>query len=84
MIEMRQFRQFIAVAEELSFRRAADRLHMAQPPLTVTIKQIEEELGTLLIESYAAKSQFELSRNGSADNGNLLRATSPANHPVTN
>jgi DNA-binding transcriptional LysR family regulator len=50
MIEMRQFRQFIAVAEELSFRRAADRLHMAQPPLTVTIKQIEEELGTLLIE----------------------------------
>jgi DNA-binding transcriptional LysR family regulator len=50
MIELRQFRQFIAVAEELSFRRAADRLHMAQPPLTVTIKQIEEELGTLLIE----------------------------------
>src|SRR6201985_2801970 len=50
MIEMRQLRQFIAVAEELSFRRAADRLHMAQPPLTVTIKQIEEELGTLLIE----------------------------------
>jgi DNA-binding transcriptional LysR family regulator len=50
MIEMRQFRQFIAVAEELSFRRAADRLNMAQPPLTVTIRQIEEELGTLLIE----------------------------------
>jgi len=50
MIELRQLRQFIAVAEELSFRRAADRLHMAQPPLTVTIKQIEEELGTLLIE----------------------------------
>ena len=50
MIELRQLRQFIAVAEELSFRRAADRLHMAQPPLTVTIKQIEEEVGTLLIE----------------------------------
>src|SRR3981189_756345 len=50
MIELRQFRQFIAVAEELSFPRAGDRLHMAQPPLTVTIRQIEEELGTLLIE----------------------------------
>jgi DNA-binding transcriptional LysR family regulator len=50
MIELRQLRQFIAVAEELSFRRAADRLHMAQPPLTVTIKQIEEAVGTLLIE----------------------------------
>jgi signal transduction histidine kinase len=44
----------------------------------------EKPLGTLLIEYYAAKSQFELSRNGSADNGNLLRATSPANDPVTN
>jgi DNA-binding transcriptional LysR family regulator len=50
MIELRQLRQFIAVAEELSFRRAADRLNMAQPPLTVAIKQIEEEVGTLLIE----------------------------------
>ena len=50
MIELRQIRQFIAVAEELSFRRAADRLNMAQPPLTVTIRQIEEELGTVLIE----------------------------------
>src|SRR3984885_13887713 len=50
MIELRQLRQFIAVAEELRSRRAADRLHMAQPPLTVAIKQIEEEVGTLLIE----------------------------------
>lgn len=50
MIELRQFRQFIAVAEELNFRRAALRLHMAQPPLTAAIKKIEAELGTPLIE----------------------------------
>ncbi|HXA72330.1 MAG TPA: LysR family transcriptional regulator [Stellaceae bacterium] len=50
MIELRQFRQFVAVAEELSFRRAAERLHMAQPPLTAAIRKIEQELGTRLLE----------------------------------
>lgn len=50
MIELRQFRQFIAVAEELNFRKAAERLHMAQPPLTAAVRKIEEELGVVLIE----------------------------------
>ncbi|KLN57312.1 LysR family transcriptional regulator [Variovorax paradoxus] len=50
MIDLRQLRQFVAVAEELSFRKAAERLHMAQPPLTAAIRHMEEELGTVLLE----------------------------------
>jgi DNA-binding transcriptional LysR family regulator len=50
MIELRQFRQFLAVAELGSFRRAAERLNMAQPPLTVAIRKIEEEIGAPLLE----------------------------------
>ncbi|CAI0772613.1 Ben and cat operon transcriptional regulator [Serratia quinivorans] len=50
MIELRQLRQFVAVAEEMSFHRAAERLHMAQPPLTAAIRKIEQELGVILLE----------------------------------
>ena len=49
-IDLRLLRQYVAVAEELHFRRAAERLAMSQPPLTATIRRLEEEVGAVLIE----------------------------------
>lgn len=50
LIEFRLWRQFIAVAEELHFGRAARSLHMTQPPLTQAIAQLERLLGARLFE----------------------------------
>ena len=48
MLEHRSLRQFLVLAEELHFGRAAAKLHMTQPPLTQAIQRLEQELGAAL------------------------------------
>jgi DNA-binding transcriptional LysR family regulator len=49
-VELRHIRYFQAVAQTLNFTRAAERLNIAQPPLSRQIQQLEEQLGTALLE----------------------------------
>ncbi|MGW8062376.1 LysR family transcriptional regulator [Streptomyces ziwulingensis] len=76
-LEVRQLRYFVAVAEELHFGRAADRLGMAQPPLSRTIRGLERQLGVTLFER--TTRQVKLTRAGEV----LLRDARTALEAVT-
>lgn len=74
-------RYFVAVAEELSFRGAAERLHMAQPPLSTQIKAIEEELGVRLLERTTRSVRLtQAGRVFLEEARNVLSASDKAQH----
>ncbi len=70
-MELRHLRYFVAVAEALSFTKAAEKLHTAQPSLTRQIKDLEEELGVRLLNR--TKQKVSLTDEGRSFFGDAKR-----------
>src|ERR1700723_3837744 len=64
LMDLKRIHQFVILAEALNFRRAAERLNMAQPPLSVSIQKLEMELDTKLFKRGAGG--VSLTRSGQA------------------
>jgi uncharacterized protein YbjT (DUF2867 family) len=70
-VDLRKIRYFVAVAEHLHFRRAAEQLHIAQPALSRQVALLEKELGVELL--HRTTHRFELTEAGALNTPESLR-----------
>src|SRR5690606_26696628 len=71
-MDFRHLKQFVVLAETLNFRKAAEKLHMSQPPLSVSIRKLEAELGVELF--LRGKDGVKLTESGEAALADARRA----------
>ena len=76
-VEIRWLEAFVVVAEELHFGRAAQRLHVAQSPLSQTIRRLDASIGTELFERNTRSVALTRSRTGSADIDSMELSSGP-------